>query len=61
MKQEVGASRALLTFLGFPLRGIVGIPTMLHESDGCVRKEQGAPSARTVELPIHISDRKSVV
>ena len=53
---EVGASRALLTFLGFPLRGIVGIPTMLHESAGCVREEQGAPSARTVELPIHISD-----
>ena len=53
---EVGASRALLTFLGFPLRGIVGIPTMLHESAGCVREEHGAPSARTVELPIHISD-----
>ena len=53
---EVGASSALLTFLDFPLRGIVGIPTMLHESAGCVNVEQGAPSASTVELPIHISD-----
>ena len=53
---EVGASKALLTFLGFPLRGIVGTPTILQESAGCVRVEQGAPSARTVELPIHISD-----
>ena len=53
---EVGASSALLTFLGFPFRGIVGTPTMLQESAGCVSVEQGAPSANTVELPIHISD-----
>lgn len=53
---EVGAISALLTFLGLPLRGTVGIPTMLQERAGCVRAEQGAPSASTVELPIHISD-----
>lgn len=53
---EVGAIRALLTFLGFPLRGMVGIPTRLQESEGWVSVEQGAPSAKTVELPIHISD-----
>ena len=53
---EVGAISALLTFLGLPLRGTVGIPTILQERAGCVRAEQGAPSASTVELPIHISD-----
>lgn len=53
---EVGASNALLTFLGFPLRGMVGMPTRLQESAGCVSVEQGAPSASTVALPIHISD-----
>lgn len=53
---DVGASNALLTFLGFPLRGMVGMPTRLQESAGCVSVEQGAPSASTVALPIHISD-----
>ena len=52
-----GCQQRLAHFLwAFPLRGMVGMPTRLQESAGCVSVEQGAPSASTVALPIHISD-----
>ena len=51
-----GCQQRLAHLLGLPLRGMVGMPTRLQESAGCVSVEQGAPSASTVALPIHISD-----
>ena len=55
LSSAVGAIRQLFALYVFPLRGSGGTPTRLHESAGWNCVEQGPPSARTMELPIHIS------